>query len=203
MQPFVTLTATAAPLDMDNIDTDQIIPKQFLKTTERAGLAKGLFHDLRFDPEGRPKPGFVLDEPRYLGAGILIAGDNFGCGSSREHAPWALMDFGLSCVIAPSFAEIFHNNAIQNGLLPVVLPREATQALMGEARGGNHVFTVDLTRQTVVAPSGRVFAFEIDPGIKTRLLAGLDAIGETLTQVEAIDLYESRRALEQPWTASA
>jgi 3-isopropylmalate dehydratase small subunit len=203
MQPFITLTARAAPLDVDNIDTDQIIPKQFLKTTEREGLALGLFYDLRFDPEGRPKPGFVLDEPRYAGTGILIAGDNFGCGSSREHAPWALLDAGVRCVIAPGFADIFRNNAVQNGLLPLVLPREATKALMDEALGGNHVFSVDLERQTVTAPSGRAFAFEMDPGVKAKLLSGLDAIGETLARTDAIDAYESHRALERPWLERA
>jgi 3-isopropylmalate dehydratase small subunit len=203
MQPFTTLTAKAAPLDMDNIDTDQIIPKQFLKTTEREGLAKGLFYDLRFDPEGHPKPGFVLDEAKYAGAGVLIAGDNFGCGSSREHAPWALMDFGVRCVIAPSFADIFRGNALQNGLLTIALPKAATKALMAEALGGNHVFTVDLATQVVTAPSGQTFAFEIDPGVKEKLLKGLDAIGETLAHRSDIDAYEAARALDRPWMISA
>jgi 3-isopropylmalate dehydratase/3-isopropylmalate/(R)-2-methylmalate dehydratase small subunit len=203
MQPFTTLTAKAVPLDMDNIDTDQIIPKQFLKTTEREGLAKGLFYDLRFDPEGRPKPGFVLDDAKYAGAGVLIAGDNFGCGSSREHAPWALMDFGVRCVIAPSFADIFRGNALQNGLLTIALPKAATKALMAEALGGNHVFTVDLEGQTVTAPSGQTFAFDIDPGVKDKLLKGLDAIGETLAHRADIDAYEAARALDRPWMSPA
>jgi 3-isopropylmalate dehydratase/3-isopropylmalate/(R)-2-methylmalate dehydratase small subunit len=203
MQPFTTLTAKAVPLDMDNIDTDQIIPKQFLKTTEREGLAKGLFYDLRFDPEGRPKAGFVLDDPKYAGAGVLIAGDNFGCGSSREHAPWALMDFGVRCVIAPSFADIFRGNALQNGLLTIALPKAATKALMAEALGGNHVFSVDLAAQTVTAPSGQTFAFEIDPGVKDKLLKGLDAIGETLAHRDDIDAYEAARALDRPWMTPA
>lgn len=203
MQPFTTLTAKAAPLDMDNIDTDQIIPKQFLKTTERDGLGKGLFYDLRFDTEGRAKRGFVLDEPNYAGTGILIAGDNFGCGSSREHAPWALLDSGVRCVIAPSFADIFRGNALQNGLLPIELPREATGALMSEALGGNHVFSVDLERQVVTAPSGKTFAFDIDPAAKQKLLAGLDAIGETLGRVGDIDDYETRRRHDQPWMERA
>ncbi|MDE2356832.1 MAG: 3-isopropylmalate dehydratase small subunit [Alphaproteobacteria bacterium] len=203
MTPFTTLTARAAPLDMDNVDTDQIIPKQFLKTTERAGLAKGLFYDLRFDAEGRAKPGFVLDDPRYAKAGVLIAGDNFGCGSSREHAPWALQDFGIRCVIAPSFADIFRNNALQNGLLPVVLPRKTCEALMAEALGGNHLFTVDLERQVVTSPSGAAFTFEIDAPAKQKLLAGLDAIGETLTKADAIDAFEAAQSQSQPWMTPA
>jgi 3-isopropylmalate dehydratase/3-isopropylmalate/(R)-2-methylmalate dehydratase small subunit len=199
MRPFTELTAKAAPLDMANVDTDQIIPKQFLKTVEREGLAKGLFYDLRFDEQGQPKPGFVLDDPRFAGAGILIAGDNFGCGSSREHAAWALLDFGLRCVIAPSFADIFYNNCFQNGVLPIALPEAVVRALMGEAKGGNHVFAVDLAAQSVTSPSGQTFHFEIDPSRKEKLLGGLDAIGETLQQGQAIDVYEMRQALAQPW----
>jgi len=199
MRPFTELTAKAAPLDMANIDTDQIIPKQFLKTVEREGLGKGLFYDLRFDPEGNEKPGFVLNDPRYAGAGMLIAGDNFGCGSSREHAPWALLDFGLRCVISTSYADIFYNNCFQNGLLPIVLKAEEVRALMGEAKGGNHVFSVNLASQTVSAPSGRIFHFDIEPGRKEKMLKGLDAIGETLQASSAIDSYEAGRALTQPW----
>jgi len=199
MQPFTDLHAKAAPLDVPNLDTDQIIPKQFLKTVEREGLGKGLFYDLRFDPEGRPKPGFVLDDPKYAGAAVLIAGDNFGCGSSREHAPWALLDFGIRCVIAPSFADIFYSNCFENGLLPVALPQADVRALMAEAKGGNHVFSVDLAAQTVTAPSGQTFRFEIDPARKQKLLAGLDAIGETLRHGQAIDVYEMRQALGRPW----
>jgi 3-isopropylmalate dehydratase/3-isopropylmalate/(R)-2-methylmalate dehydratase small subunit len=203
MRPFTELTAKAAPLDMANVDTDQIIPKQFLKTVEREGLAKGLFYDLRFDEQGQPKPGFVLDDPRFAGAGILIAGDNFGCGSSREHAAWALLDFGLRCVIAPSFADIFYNNCFQNGVLPIALPEAVVRALMGEAKGGNHVFAVDLAAQSVTSPSGQTFHFEIDPSRKEKLLGGLDAIGETLQQGQAIDVYEMRQALAQPWLEPA
>ncbi len=199
MQPFVSLTAPAAPLDIANIDTDQIIPKQFLKTVDRKGLGRGLFYDLRFDHQGVEKPDFVLNDPRFKGAGMLIAGDNFGCGSSREHAAWALLDFGVRCVIAPSFADIFYNNCFQNGVLPIALPEEAVRALMDEAKGGNHVFAVDLESQSVTAPSGARFEFDIDPGRKEKLLKGLDAIGETLQGVDAIDGHESRQALLRPW----
>jgi 3-isopropylmalate dehydratase small subunit len=201
MQPFDRLTAKAAPLDIANLDTDQIIPKQFLKTVGREGLGKGLFHDLRFDGAGNEKADFVLNDPRYAGAGVLIAGDNFGCGSSREHAAWALMDFGIRCVIAPGFADIFHNNCFQNGLLPIALPEAAVRALMDEALGGNHVFTIDLAAQSVTAPSGACFAFDIDPGRKARLLEGQDAIGETLGEAAAIARFEEARDIAQPWLA--
>ena len=203
MEAFTRLDAKAAPLPLANIDTDQIIPKQFLKTVERAGLAKGLFYDFRFDGEGREKPDFVLNRPEYRGAGVLVAGDNFGCGSSREHAPWALMDFGIRCVISTSFADIFYNNCFQNGLLPVTLSAEQVQQLMDEARGGNHVVSVDLEAQTVTSPSGAVFRFEIDPQRKEKMLKGLDAIGETLQAEKSIDLYEMKRALAQPWLEGA
>jgi 3-isopropylmalate dehydratase small subunit len=203
MTPFTRLDARAAPLDVANVDTDQIIPKQFLKTVEREGLARGLFYDMRFDPDGKPKPGFVLDDPAFAAAAVLLAGDNFGCGSSREHAPWALLDQGIRCVIASGFADIFYNNCFQNGLLPIVLPREQVRALMGEAKGGNHVFSIDLEAQTVTAPSGAVVAFEIDPGRKEKLLKGLDAIGETLQAAEDIATYEARHALAQPWMEQA
>ncbi len=203
MEAFTRLDAKAAPLPLANIDTDQIIPKQFLKTVERAGLAKGLFYDLRFDEQGREKPEFVLNQPAYKGAGVLIAGDNFGCGSSREHAPWALMDFGIKAVISTSFADIFYNNCFQNGLLPVVLKAEQVQQLMEEARGGNHVVSVDLEAQTVTSPSGAVFAFDIDPQRKAKMLQGLDAIGETLQAATAIDTYEMKRALSLPWLEGA
>jgi 3-isopropylmalate dehydratase small subunit len=193
MRAFTKLTAKAVPLDMANIDTDQIIPKQFLKTVDRAGLGAGLFSDLRFSAEGAERRDFVLNDPRYKGAGILIAGDNFGCGSSREHAPWALLDFGISCVVAPSFADIFQGNCFQNGLLPIVLPEAEVRDLMDEAKGGNHVFDVDLESQTITAPSGRAFAFEIDPHRKRKMLEGLDSIGETLLEADAIDAYEARR----------
>ena len=199
MQPFTRLDGKAAPLPLANIDTDQIIPKQFLKTVEREGLAKGLFYDFRFDEAGREKPDFVLNRPEYKGAAVLVTGDNFGCGSSREHAPWALMDFGVRCVIAPSFADIFRGNCLNNGLLPVALPPEQVEALMEEARGGNHVFSVDLETQTVTAPSGKAFRFEIDPAAKEKLLKGLDAIGETLQHAGDIDVFEMKQALAKPW----
>ena len=203
MEAFTRLDAKAAPLPLANIDTDQIIPKQFLKTVERKGLAKGLFYEYRFDEQGKEKPDFVLNQPAYKAAGVLIAGDNFGCGSSREHAPWALMDFGIKCVISTSFADIFYNNCFQNGLLPVVLKAHEVQQLMDEARGGNHVTSIDLEAQTVTSPSGAVFTFEIDAQRKAKMLQGLDAIGETLQAAPAIDLYEQKRALDRPWLERA
>ena len=203
MKAFTRLDAKIAPLPLANIDTDQIIPKQFLKTVEREGLSTGLFYDLRFDEQGREKPDFVLNRPEYKGAGVLVAGDNFGCGSSREHAPWALMDFGIDCVISSSFADIFYNNCFQNGLLPVVLKPDEVQDLMEEAKGGNHMVTVDLQAQTVISPSGKTFAFQIDPQRKEKMLKGLDAIGETLQKAPSIDVYEGRRAISQPWLERA
>ena len=203
MQPFTRLDGRAAPLAIANIDTDQIIPKQFLKTVEREGLAKGLFYDLRFEGDGRAKPGFVLNQPAYSAAQVLITGENFGCGSSREHAPWALLDFGIRCVVASSFADIFYNNCFQNGLLPAIVDEADVQTLMGEAKGGNHVFSVDLESQTITAPSGRQVPFQIAPDRKEKLLKGLDAIGETLEMAPRIDTYEHRRALQQPWLEPA
>jgi 3-isopropylmalate dehydratase/3-isopropylmalate/(R)-2-methylmalate dehydratase small subunit len=203
MKPFTRIDAKAAPLALSNIDTDQIIPKQFLKTVDPVGLSKGLFYDYRFDEAGVEKPDFVLNQAAYKDAGVLIAGDNFGCGSSREHAPWALLDFGISCVISTSFADIFYNNCFQNGLLPVVLPAQAVEDLMGQAKGGNHVISVDLDAQTVTAPDGRVYGFEIDPSRKHKMLHGLDAIGETLQKAPDIDVYESARALDTPWLERA
>src|SRR5690606_33706754 len=170
MEAFTRLDAVAAPLPLANIDTDQIIPKQFLKTVEREGLGRGLFYDFRFDEAGAEKPDFVLNRPEYKGAGVLVAGDNFGCGSSREHAPWALMDFGIRCVISTSFADIFYSNCFQNGLLPVVLKADEVQALMEEAKGGNHLVSIDLAQQTVTSPSGTVFGFEIDAARKHKML---------------------------------
>ena len=203
MQPFTTLQGRAAPLPIANLDTDQLIPKQFLKTVERKGLAKGLFYDFRFDFDGKPKDDFVLNQPAYQGTQVLIAGDNFGCGSSREHAPWALLDYGIRCVIAPSFGDIFYNNCFENGLLPIRLPTQEVHALMDEARGGNHLFAVDLEAQTVIAPSGKVFRFEIHPGRKEKLLKGLDSIGETLQHAREIDSFEARRAHDAPWLERA
>ncbi|HVY88825.1 MAG TPA: 3-isopropylmalate dehydratase small subunit [Hyphomonadaceae bacterium] len=201
MKPFTQLTGNAAPLPIANIDTDQIIPKQFLKTVSREGLAKGLFYDLKTRADGTPNPDFVLNKPAYRNASILIAKENFGCGSSREHAPWALLDQGLSCVIAPSFADIFYNNCFKNGLLPVVLPRETVEKLLDQAGGPNHIFTVDLAAQTVTAPDGSKHTFEIDPGRKASLLAGLDDIGESLQHAGAISAFEEKRKLAQPWLA--
>ena len=203
MQAFTRLDAKIAPLPLANIDTDQIIPKQFLKTVEREGLGRGLFYDFRFDENGKEKNNFVLNRPEYKGAGVLVAGDNFGCGSSREHAPWALMDFGVTCVISTSFADIFYNNCFQNGLLPVVLKPEEVQDLMEEAKGGNHMVTVDLATQTVVSPSGKTFSFQIDPSRKDKMLNGLDAIGETLQAAPSIDVFEGKRAISQPWLERA
>jgi len=203
MKPFTRIDAKAAPLALSNIDTDQIIPKQFLKTVEREGLARGLFYDFRFDEAGNEKADFVLNQPAYKDAGVLVAGDNFGCGSSREHAPWALLDFGITCVISTSFADIFYNNCFQNGLLPVVLKPHEVETLMAQARGGNHVVSVDLEAQTVTAPDGEVFGFDIDPARKHKMLNGLDAIGETLQRAADIDVYEGRRALDNPWLERA
>jgi len=202
MQAFTRLDGRAAPLSLANIDTDQIIPKQFLKTVEREGLGKGLFFDFRFDPAGNEIADFVLNRPEYKGSAVLIAGDNFGCGSSREHAPWALMDFGIMCVISTSFADIFNNNCFNNGLLPVVLAPDEVSVLMDEAKGGNHMVSVDLEAQTVVSPSGRTFSFQIDPVRKEKMLKGLDAIGETLQHAADIDVFESKRASGQPWLES-
>jgi 3-isopropylmalate dehydratase small subunit len=199
MQKFDHLTGPAAPMPMANIDTDQIIPKQFLKTVEREGLGKGLFYDFRFDFDGNQKPDFVLNQAAYKGVKVLIAGDNFGCGSSREHAPWALMDYGIRCVISSSFADIFNNNCYQNGLLPVVLKPAEVHALMDEAKGGNHVFSIDLESQTVTSPSGHTFRFEIDAARKEKMLKGLDAIGETLEHASAIDRFEETRRMTRAW----
>jgi 3-isopropylmalate dehydratase small subunit len=201
MQKFDRLDGPAAPLPMANIDTDQIIPKQFLKTVEREGLGKGLFYDFRYDYDGQLKPDFVLNQEAYKGVKILVAGDNFGCGSSREHAPWALMDYGIRCVISSSFADIFFNNCFSNGLLPVTLKPDEVHALMAEAKGGNHVFSVDLESQTVTAPSGQTFGFQIDAGRKEKMLKGLDAIGESLQHAGDIDRFEEKRRLTRPWAA--
>jgi 3-isopropylmalate/(R)-2-methylmalate dehydratase small subunit len=200
MEPFRTLRAIAAPLPMANVDTDMIIPKQFLRTIHRTGLGAALFHDLRTDDQGRPKPGFVLDRPPYHDAQILLAGENFGCGSSREHAPWALLDFGLRCVIAPSFADIFYNNCFKNGILPVVLPREAVDALMKAAKDNPQTpVTVDLETQTVTRGNEMSFDFSVDPFRKRCLLNGLDDIGLTLEKSADIARYESRLKSERPW----
>jgi 3-isopropylmalate/(R)-2-methylmalate dehydratase small subunit len=202
MQPFTSLTAVAAPLPMVNVDTDMIIPKQFLKTIQRTGLSKGLFYELRHDEQGNPVE-FVLDEPAYKNAQILVAGDNFGCGSSREHAPWALLDFGIRCVIAPSFADIFYNNCFKNGILPIRLPQEDVDKLMDDAsRGANATITVDLEKQEIRGPDGGVVTFDIDPFRKHCLLNGLDDIGLTLEHAGDIDAFEARQKADQPWAWS-
>jgi len=200
MQPFTTLTGVAAPLPMINVDTDMIIPKQYLKTIKRTGLGRNLFDEMRFTPDGTENPDFVLNRPAYRNASILIAGENFGCGSSREHAPWALLDFGIRCIVAPSFADIFYNNCFKNGILPVTLPQEQVDALMKDAeKGANARMTVDLERQTITASDGQVFGFEIDPFRKRCLLEGLDEIGTTLEKADAIAAFESAQASARPW----
>ena len=208
MKPFTQITATAAALlekgkPMSNIDTDMIIPKQFLKTTERTGLAKGLFYELKTLADGSPNPDFVLNKPEFARAEILIAGENFGCGSSREHAPWALADQGISVIIAPSFADIFHNNCYKNGILPVRLPVEVCETLAKQAGGSNHVFSVDLETQTVTAPDGETYHFEVDPGRKSNLLQGLDEIGASLKADKEIGSFEARRRVSTPWLEPA
>lgn len=200
MKAFTTLTGIAAPLPAANVDTDQIIPARFLKTIARTGLGKNLFANLRYEEDGSEKPGFVLNQEPYRKAEILIAYENFGCGSSREHAPWALLDFGIRCVIAPDFADIFHNNCFKNGILPVRLPREVCEKLMEDARlGANARLTVDLERQVVVRPNGEEIPFEVDPLRRHLLLNGLDDIGQTLQHAPAIDSFEARQKAAQPW----
>lgn len=203
MEPFTTLTGLVAPLDRVNVDTDQVIPKQFLKTIKRTGLREGLFFDWRKRKDGSPDPLFFLNQPRYQGATILLTRDNFGCGSSREHAPWALLDQGFRCLIAPSFADIFYNNCFQNGILPVVLRTEEVLQLMKDVIDNEgYRLTVDLYQQTVTTPKGATYRFEIDPFRKDCLYRGLDAIGLTLRHEPAIAAYESRGKAEAPWLFS-
>ncbi|TAG31428.1 MAG: 3-isopropylmalate dehydratase small subunit [Rhodobacterales bacterium] len=200
MDKFTTLTGIAAPMPLVNIDTDMIIPKQFLKTIERSGLGKNLFDEMRYTQDGAEIPDFVLNQPAYRKSQIIIAGDNFGCGSSREHAPWALLDFGIRCVISTSFADIFFNNCFKNGILPVVLPQAAVDHLMDDARKGENArVTVDLESQTVTASDGKSFAFEVDAFKKHCLLNGLDDIGLTMEKASAIDAYEAKTAMTRPW----
>lgn len=200
MDKFDKLTSAAAPLNMINIDTDMIIPKQFLKTIARTGLGKNLFFEMRFDDDGNEVEDFVLNQPAYRDAEILVADENFGCGSSREHAPWALLDFGIKCVIAPSFADIFYNNCFKNGILPITLPKEDWEKIMDDAeRGANARLTVDLENQTITGPDGGEVSFEIDPFKKKCLLEGLDDIGLTMTNDDKIDSFEADRDREQPW----
>jgi len=200
MQAFTTLTGVVAPLDRVNVDTDQIIPKQFLKTIKRTGLREGLFFDWRKKKDGSPDPEFFLNQPRYQSATILLTRDNFGCGSSREHAPWALLDQGFRCVIAPSFADIFYNNCFQNGILPVVLQADEVLSIMKQAIGTEgYKLTVDLGTQTVTTPGGAIYRFDIDPFRKDCLYRGLDSIGLTLQHEAAITAYEQRRKQDAPW----
>ncbi|TBN37504.1 3-isopropylmalate dehydratase small subunit [Paracoccus subflavus] len=200
MDKFTTLTGIAAPMPLVNIDTDMIIPKQFLKTIKRSGLGVNLFDEMRYDRDGAEIPDFVLNQPAYRDAQILVAGDNFGCGSSREHAPWALMDFGIRCVISTGFADIFFNNCFKNGILPVVLPPEAVEVLMADARkGANARMTVDLESQTVTTSDGVSFPFDVDPFRKHCLLNGLDDIGLTMERSPSIERFETRMAQARPW----
>ncbi len=200
MQKFTTLTGVAAPLPMINIDTDMIIPKQFLKTIARTGLGKSLFYEMRFDQAGNENPDFVLNKPAYRKAQILIAGDNFGCGSSREHAPWAIMDFGIRCVVAPSFADIFYNNCFKNGILPIALPQSEIDKLLDDAsRGANATITVDLDAQEIRGPDGGVIKFDVDPFRKKCLQEGLDDVGLTLEKGDKIDAYEKTAAVARAW----
>ncbi len=200
MEKFTTLTGVAAPLPMINVDTDMIIPKQFLKTIRRTGLGKHLFFEMRYDEAGEERPDFVLNKPAYRHARILVTGENFGCGSSREHAPWALLDFGIRCVIAPSFADIFYNNCFKNGILPIVLPQEDVDKLMDDAeRGANATVTIDLEAQEIRGPDGGVIRFDIDPFRKHCLLEGLDDIGLTLEKQDRIEAYERKAAAARPW----
>ena len=200
MDKFTTLTGVAAPMPLINVDTDMIIPKQFLKTIKRSGLGANLFDEMRFNDDGSEKPDFVLNKPAYRSAEILVAGDNFGCGSSREHAPWALLDFGIRCVIAPSFADIFFNNCFKNGILPIALPQEEVDKLMEDAeRGANATLTVDLENQVIKGPDGGEIAFEVDAFKKHCLLNGLDDIGLTMEKAASIDTFEAGRAQSQPW----
>jgi 3-isopropylmalate/(R)-2-methylmalate dehydratase small subunit len=200
MQKFTTLTGVAAPLPIRNVDTDMIIPKQFLKTILRTGLGKSLFFEMRYDQDGKEVPDFVLNKPAYRKAQILVTGENFGCGSSREHAPWALMDFGIRCIIAPDFADIFYNNCFQNGILPIKLPQAEVDKLMDDAsRGSNATLTVDLEKQEIRGPDGGVIKFDIDPFRKHCLLNGLDNIGLTLEKQDAIRAFEEKSQAARPW----
>ena len=200
MEKFTHMTGIAAPMPLVNIDTDMIIPKQFLKTIARTGLGKNLFDEMRYTLDGAEIADFVLNQPAYRKSEIIVAGDNFGCGSSREHAPWALLDFGIRCVISTSFADIFYNNCFKNGILPIVMPQEVVDILMADARkGANARQTIDLEAQTVTTSDGQVFAFDVDSHRKHCLINGLDDIGLTLEKAAAIDTFESKAAALRPW----
>lgn len=200
MDKFTTLTGVAAPLPMINIDTDMIIPKQFLKTIKRTGLGVNLFDEMRYDDNGEEIPDFVLNQPQYRDAKILVAGDNFGCGSSREHAPWAIKDFGISCIIAPSFADIFYNNCFKNGILPIKLPQEQVDKLLEDAsRGANATVTIDLEAQEIKGPDGGTISFEIEEFRKHCLIEGLDDIGLTMKKQDSIASFEEKLTAARPW----
>ena len=200
MEKFEKLSGVAAPMPLVNIDTDMIIPKVFLKTIKRSGLGVNLFDEMRYDREGNEISEFVLNKPQYRDAKILVAGDNFGCGSSREHAPWAIADFGIKCVISTSFADIFYNNCFKNGILPVILPQQQVDILMSEAeKGANAVIEVDLESQNIITSEGEVFTFEIDPFKKHCLINGLDDIGLTMEKEDYITSYESKASHLFPW----
>jgi 3-isopropylmalate/(R)-2-methylmalate dehydratase small subunit len=200
MEKFQKLSGIAAPMPLVNIDTDMIIPKVFLKTIKRSGLGVNLFDEMRYDRQGNEIPDFVLNKPQYRDAQILVAGDNFGCGSSREHAPWAIADFGIKCVISTSFADIFFNNCFKNGILPIVLPQEQVDMLMKDAeKGANARMEVDLEEQTITTSDGEVIKFDVDAFKKHCLLNGLDDIGLTMEKASAIDAYEAKLAASQPW----
>ena len=200
MDKFTTLTGIAAPLNMINIDTDAIIPKQYLKTIKRTGLGSALFTEMRYKDDGSENEDFILNKPAYRNAQILVAGENFGCGSSREHAPWALLDFGIRCIVAPSFADIFYNNCFKNGILPIQLPQEDVDKLLDDAgRGANATITIDLESQEITGPDGGVIKFDIDPFRKHCLLNGLDDVGLTLQKEEKISAYEEKAHAARPW----
>jgi 3-isopropylmalate/(R)-2-methylmalate dehydratase small subunit len=200
MEKFTTLEGVAAPLPMINVDTDMIIPKQYLKTIHRTGLGKALFDEMRHNPDGSDNPDFVLNKPAWAKAQILVTGENFGCGSSREHAPWALLDFGIRCVIAPSFADIFYNNCFKNGILPIKLPQSDVDKLMDDAeRGANAVVTIDLQAQEIRGPDGGMIKFDVDPFRKQCLLNGWDDIGLTLRAEDKISAYEKDHKAQAPW----
>ena len=200
MQKFTKLSGIAAPLDLVNIDTDMIIPKQFLKTIKRSGLGVNLFDEMRYDDDRNEIESFVLNQPAYRHAQILVAGDNFGCGSSREHAPWAIADFGITCIIAPSYADIFYNNCFKNGILPIALPQEQVDVLMKDAeKGANARIEVDLEAQTITSSDGDVFKFDVDEFKKHCLMNGLDDIGLTLEKAASIEAFESAAAQARPW----
>ncbi|MBV1902626.1 MAG: 3-isopropylmalate dehydratase small subunit [Marinosulfonomonas sp.] len=200
MDKFQTITGVAVPMPLVNIDTDMIIPKQFLKTVKRSGLGANLFDEMRFDKDGNEVPDFVLNQPAYRNAEVIVAGDNFGCGSSREHAPWALLDFGVKCVISTGFADIFFNNCFQNGILPIVLPKEQVELLMKEAeKGENARITIDLEKQEVSTSDGTAINFEVDPFKRQCLLDGLDDIDLTLEKSTSIEKFEEQAAASRPW----